>query len=329
MLKTDVARQYRKKFPEKPTLGLARILYKENKKLYKDLDDARYNLRYIEGKAGDKNRKHVADKSMVLDAARPLNPYKLPESEAKDIPPYILKGFKRALIINDVHLQFHDIAAITTCFDYSKKEKPDVVLINGDLLDFHGLSFFLRDPRKKNFAHELELFKQFFEILQRVFKCKVIFKFGNHEKRYQNYLYQKAGELVGVDEFELSNIIKARAEGIEVVADNQIIQANELSILHGHEFGRGFFNPVNTARGLHLRAKVTALQGDSHKSSEHTETDLKGTIKTTWSVGALCGLKAEYAPYNTWNHGFAILDLDPNRVDFNVRNYRIYKGKVI
>jgi hypothetical protein len=99
--------------------------------------------------------------------------------------------------------------------------------------------------------------------------------------------------------------------------------------LHGHEFGHGFFNPVNVARGLYLRAKVSAMQGHSHKTAEHTEVDLEGKIKTTWGIGCLASLTPEYLPYNSWNHGFGIVDISPNKIDFDVSNYRIYKGKVL
>lgn len=329
-LLATTARQYRKQYgPEKPTLALARIMYNENKPLYDSVEHARTALRLIEGKHGKEHNKRLRDKSLMIEVPRPLNPYKLPDSDEKEIKPYVLSGYKRALIISDIHLPYHSQSAITTCFDYAKKEKPDVVIINGDLLDFYQLSFWDKDPRKRHFAYELGQFKEFFSVVQRTFKCKVVFKFGNHEFRYERYLLQKAKELVGVDEFELHNIIKARAEGIDIVAQNQLIHANELTILHGHELGRGFFNPVNAARGLHLKAKITALQGDVHKTSEHTETDLKAAIKTTWSVGCLCGLSPEYLPYNSWNHGFALLELDPNGYDFQVFNKRIYKGKVL
>jgi predicted phosphodiesterase len=329
--KSNIAREYRYKYPDKPTKALARIIYNENKLLFRDTEDARFMLRYIEGKAGAKNKQFSinVNPDFVIEEPRPMNPYKLPDSDAVDIKPYILKGFSKALILNDIHLPYHDQSAITTCFNYAKRQKPDVIVINGDLLDFYGLSFWDKDPRKRNFAYELDQFKEFINVLKRIFKCKIVLKFGNHEFRYERFLLQKAKELVGVEEFELSNIIKARAEGIDIVAQNQLIHANELIILHGHELGRGFFSPVNAARGLQLRAKVTALQGDCHKTSEHTETDLKGVIKTTWSVGCLCGLKPEYMPYNSWNHGFAIIELDKNKHDFQVHNKRIYNGKVL
>lgn len=329
--KAGLAREYREKYGQKmPTLKLARILYNENKLLFKNVESARDRLKYIEGKSGAAARKKIAGSKFEVAEHRPKNPYSLPESDEETFEPYILKGSKRVLVINDVHLPYHSISAIETMLDYSKKEKPDTVVCNGDIIDCFSLSKFSKDPKKRNFAGELNQLKEFFEIIQRTFKgAKVIYKLGNHELRYQHFLFQKAHELVGVEEFEFANIIKARTNGIEVVEDKRIIKLNHLDLLHGHEFVTGFFNPVNVARGLYLRAKVSAMQGHSHKSSAHTESDLHKNIKTTWSVGALCGLSPEYAPYNSWNHGFALVDLASDKVGFEVRNKSIYKGKVL
>jgi formylmethanofuran dehydrogenase subunit A len=34
-------------------------------------------------------------------------------------------------------------------------------------------------------------------------------------------------------------------------------------------------------------------------------------------------------PINSWNWGFAIVELDENGTDFQVHNKRIFKGKVL
>jgi len=78
MNKADVARNYREKFPTYPTLKLARIMYEDNKLLFKNVDSARGSLRYIEGKQGDEKRKKVANSPFVLTEPRPYNPYNLP-----------------------------------------------------------------------------------------------------------------------------------------------------------------------------------------------------------------------------------------------------------
>jgi len=328
-IKSDIVRGYRKEDGGKtPTLKLAKIIYNDNKVLFKDVEDVRSALRYIEGKKGKKQAANVKNTEFYKAEERPRNPYNLPESDETEYKPFVLKGHKRIAILSDIHIPYHSQAAITAALDFCKKEKPDALLLNGDILDCFQLSRFVKDPRKRHFAEELRMFKEMLEIFEKTLKCKIYFKFGNHSERYEMFLFQKAKELIGVEEFELENIIKARSRGIEIIKDKRIIQANGLNIIHGHEFSTGFFSPVNVARGLFLRGKTSALQGHSHQTSEHTESDMNGKITTTWSTGCLCELHPAYAPINKWNWGFCMVDLDKT-TGFQVRNKRIYKGEVL
>lgn len=323
MTKKEICTQYREKYGwEMPTLKLARIVYKENNFKFKDVEDARYTLRGLEGKAKYKNipeaNNHLED--------RPLNPYNLPKSDEAVYEPFKIKA-KRLLILSDIHIPYHSVSALTCTFDYAKKEKPDAILLNGDTLDFFGLSRFMKDPKARSFAEELRAFKEFMDVLKKTFNAQIYFKMGNHEERYFHFLWMKAHEIVGVEEFEIENILKARAEGIEVIKDKRIIKAGDLNIIHGHEFGGSVFSPVNIARGLFLRGKVSAIQGHNHQTSEHTESNMNGEIMTTWSMGCLCELNPAYLPINKWNHGFAIVDIEGS--NFDVRNKRIFKGKIL
>lgn len=328
MTKREFVREYRLNNPEMPTLKLARIIYKDNPLLFTNVETIRTQLRTIEGKNGEKNSKTVLDKSLFKEEARPLNPYSLPPSEEVEYTPFKLHA-KKLLLLSDIHVPYHNIKALTTVFDFAKNENPDAILLNGDTLDFFGLSKFVKDPSKRKFHEELESFKQLINVIQKLFPdAKLYFKVGNHEERYMHFLWMKAKELEGVDEFKLENIIKARANGITIIKDKRIIHANGLNIIHGHEFASGFFSPVNVARGLFLRGKTTAIQGHNHSTSEHTEPNMNGKITTTWSTGCLCELHPEYMPINKWNHGFAIVDLHQNGKDFKVRNYRIDKGEI-
>jgi len=320
-----LAREYRKQYgDDMPILKLARIMQKENPLRFKTIETARTSLRYIEGKGARGSQM----KSIERKPDRPKNPYNLPESDETVYEPFKLDGISRLLVLSDIHIPYHSIDALTCAMDFGKKEKPDGILLNGDTLDFFGLSRYCKEPGKRSFAHELLAFKQFFEILHKTFKCKIFFKLGNHEERYNHFLWMKAGELDGVEEFKLEEIIKARAEGIEVIGDKRIIHAGKLDIVHGHEFGGSVFSPVNIARGLFLKAKVSAMQGHNHQTSEHTESNMNGEITTTWSLGCLSELHPAYLPINKWNHGFAVVDIADNG-DFQVRNKRIYKGKVL
>lgn len=328
MTKAGIARNYRDKHGmTMPTLKLARIMYGENKLLFKNVEDARTILRSIEGKKG----KLTHDGTKITHPApeRPRNPYSLPPSDESDYRPYPITGHKRIAVFSDIHAPYHSTEAITAAIRYCKKEKPDAILLNGDTIDCHKLSRFVKDPAKRNFAQELDIFKALMEVFERELKCQIYFKVGNHEERYENFLCEKAGELKGVTEFDFENIIRARAKGIGFISDKRVISINELHGIHGHEYVGGISAPVNPARGLFLRGKTSCFQGHNHQTSEHTEPTMSGKMITTWSIGCLSELHPAYMPLNKWNHGFALIEVDSDGQGYEFRNKRIYKGVVL
>ena len=328
MHKSDLVREYRKKYPDMPTMKLARIIYKENNLKFTNVEDVRSKLRYVEGKTGTKSRKKVINTSAYMEKQRPMNPYNLPESDEDKYTPFIFPHHKKVGILSDIHLPYHNIEALSEALTVMKKEKVDAVLLNGDTIDCHQLSRFMKDPKKRDFKYELDTLSAFIDRLTDILKCKIYFKVGNHEARYEHFLYTKAHELAGIEDFQFSNLIKAREKGIQMISSNQYMKINSLNGIHGHEYF-GITSPVNIARGLYMKGKTSAFQGHNHQTSEHTETDMNGNITTTWSIGCLSELHPSYLPLNKWNHGYGWVEMDENGVDYIFHNKRIYKGKTL
>lgn len=311
-----------------PKLKMARLIYYENELNFKDVEHVRKIISIISGKSGKHSLSELKDKSLVETDNSLFNPYELPESDETSYEPYYIQG-KRVLILSDIHCPYHNIQALTAAINHGKKFNPDTILLNGDIIDFYQVSDFVKEKTKKQIVDELEVFSNLIYVLRTQFhKAKIIFKEGNHEERYDRFLYQKAGELSGIPEFSLESIIRKRAGEIDYVGKKRMIKAGDLNIIHGHEFKGGISTPVNIARGLFLKAKVSCMQGHNHVTSEHTETDMNGKITTTWSVGCLSELHPAYMPLNKWNHGFAEIEILSD-TDFKVENKRIYKGEVL
>lgn len=329
-LKTNIARDYRDKYGiDVPTTKLARIMLRENPLVFNDAEDARYQLRYIENKAGKRN----ANKKKVAvhhPDPRSTNPYNLPPSGEREYLPYVIKGFRRILILSDIHLPYHNIEALTAAITYGKKLKPDAILLNGDIMDCHELSSYEKNPTARNFPEELKVFGEFMAVLRKQFPvAKIIYKIGNHEERYHHFLQRKAHELIGVDEFDFGNIIRKRAPGVTVIDEQRVIKMGNLFGIHGHEFKGGISAPVNPARGLFMRAKVSCFQGHNHQTSEHTEPTLSGQMITTFSIGCLSELHPQYMPLNKWNHGFAFVEFSEDGRTWHFQNKRIKNGVVL
>ena len=157
---------------------------------------------------------------------------------------------------------------------------------------------------------------------------QIFFKMGNHEERWQSYLSNKAPEILGVPEFEIEHIYHLGDLNMRMLDKRQHIKLGHLNVLHGHEFGRTIFSPVNASRGLFLRAKTSALIGHYHQTSEHIEKNMNDNIIACYSTGCLCDLRPDYARYNKWNHGLAIVEVGDEDSHFGVKNLKIIGDQV-
>ena len=117
--KTKIARELRERFPNTPTLTLAKKLSKEHFETFLGIEDARSVLRRIEGKHGERNRKNISDKSLYKSDERPKNPFKLPKSYAKGRRHIDIKG-KKILVLSDIHIPYHDIQALNVAIQSLK-----------------------------------------------------------------------------------------------------------------------------------------------------------------------------------------------------------------
>ena len=316
------------RFPDTPSLTLARKLYKENPELWNNLEAVRTTIRTYRGANGSDTSKRIKHKSHFRAHQKAHDPTKLPLSEERKYVPYELEGM-RIGVLSDIHIPYHSLAALKIALAHLKKANPDTILLNGDTIDFYQLSRFEKDPRERSASDEIKAVSQFLDYLRENFpKSLLIWKDGNHDERYQAYLRVKAPELLDIPEFRFQNLMKFGEKGVEYITDKRIVNAGKLTILHGHEFRQAILAPVNAARGFFLKAKDSTLTGHLHSSSEHTEPTVRGKMITCFSSGCLCELHPAYMPMNRWNHGFAIVRMGQGG-DFEVENRRIHHGKLL
>lgn len=318
-----VASEYCTKHKSVSTRTLANMMYRDNPTLFKSWESARSAIRYCRGEIGKYNR----TKATSIDETTKKDRIEIPESHAKPILPYELKARGNGIVISDVHIPYHDKRALEIALEYADKINHNAFcIINGDFVDCYQLSKFVKDPRERSFAEEIEDTQTILRCLKQQFKT-VIYKLGNHERRYSNYLRVKAPELLGIEDMEWERIFKLEEIGIEFVDHVQVIHAGPLTILHGHEHGSSVFSPVNPARGMFLRSHACTLSAHLHRTSQHNEPDIRRQLTTCWSTGCLCDLRPEYAPLNKWDHGLAELRFDGEW--FEIDTKRIVKGKVV
>ena len=324
-VKIKLAKEIVEQFPKSSKKTLAEKLYNRNKELFKDMEDARYTIRYVTGATGVEKNKY---KSVNHNSDfTPQNPFGLPPSEAVPFEPYVLpKACNNILFLSDIHLPYHDIKALTLALDYGKKNNINTIYLNGDIMDFYKASFHEQDPKKRDVAYEFEVARQFLDLLQKEFpNAKLFFKEGNHCLRWSRYLRVKAPIVLDMEEFRIDVILKLRERGIEWIPNKTLVKIGKLNAIHGNEYKGG--GGINVARTLWLRAGDNVIAGDKHKTQSAIKTNIDKKTVGTWSVGCMCELNPDYMPFNEWNVGFAHILVEPNG-NFQVKNYMVIDGKI-
>jgi predicted phosphodiesterase len=337
---SENVKKYLAKFPNTPSLTLAKLIYKLDPVLYKDVERVRDIVRYYRGKrdkSRDRLRDKLVDSQFIETEDRSLNPF-------DDLPPglkyfdewepYHIEG-ENSLIIADTHIPYHEVEPFRIALEFGKQEEADTVLILGDFADFHSVSFWEKDPRKRDFKAEIEAVRTCLSIIRDGFPdADIVYKIGNHEERYERYMKVKAPELIGLEAFDFEGIF-SRKDGsnvfrdakIKIIGDKRIVKIGRLNCIHGHEFGRTISSPVNPARGLYLKGKELAMCAHFHQSSSHNEKSMNDNVISTWSIGTLSDLRPDYLPINKWNFGFCMVRrLD--KKNFQLINKKIIDGEV-
>jgi len=324
----DIYNQHREELEALPKRTAGRWLHINYPRDFINVEAARDFIRGLTGSRGKNSTtylgvKTIQNKSTIAEGLAKLRAYE----EIKAQPIYLTDV--EILTLSDIHLQFHDLVALTAAIEYGEARQPDVVLLNGDILDCYDISRFMKEQDRPTITDEIAMGVQFLEFLRETFpKARIIYKLGNHEERMRHYILKNAPQFGNLKALEFESLLQFERLGIERV-NREIIKAGKLNILHGHEMGESVFSPVNPARGYFLKAKANTLVGHYHQSSHHSEGDLNGNKVGVWSTGCLCSLTPEYRPfaYTKWKHGFAYVTVEGDGT-FQVENKEIIDGRI-
>lgn len=317
-----------KKFPDTPTMTLAKKAYKEQPLFFESVENARQVIRYHRGLSGEKNRGYLASQDLVKEPTYNYAPFHLPESKSEPANVWKLpRGTDKVLILSDIHFPYQDNDAIRAALKYGKDQNINGIYINGDMLDFYQLSFHEKDPRVTPISEELEMGRQFLAMLRKEFVGVPIFLIiGNHEYRLERYLRVKAPELLDMSEFRIDVLLKCGEYGVTYIPYRSKCYMGKLLVEHGDKVpGAGGVNPARTAL---LKFKRPILVGHFHRTTQENSSVYDDDAQMAWSVGCLCTLEPSYMPVNNHNHGFAIVNVDHSTGEFSVDNKIIINGKV-
>lgn len=213
----------------------------------------------------------------------------------------------RMFIISDIHVPYHNRKATATALEYIKHERPKYVTINGDAIDFYGISRYSRDPKRKlETQNELDEFQCFLaDVRKAAPDAQIFFVEGNHEERWNKYLRDHASELEGVKGFSLQEVLGLDKQKITFVPSGFVY--GSCYVIHGD----GLFGGKSglTATKWMEKYMASVAVGHIHRLAiVHRRAANKQRL-----FGVECGTLSSFDPgyemsgFADWQTGFASL----------------------
>lgn len=200
-------------------------------------------------------------------------------------------------IINDLHYPFEDSSAVDKALKILKDENPEVIVVDGDLLDCWEISKFEKVPNfGKPLKEELSLGHEFFkELRKRHPDCRLIFVEGNHEFRIKSYAIRHAPALYAED--FIPHALRLRELGVEWVATKEGAASWTDTWVTIEGIHIGHFNRVNqgagnTVRQLMIKKQGSFVQAHVHRAGIVYFRDIEG--KVTFGMESPCLAKDPY-----------------------------------
>ena len=310
------------RYPNVGNRTLARLLVEQYPELY-TIEQARSAIRYRNGARGVANRK-----SAKVDNRKKPCTLEIPQGLRQVPEPLNFKKPGDWLFLTDLHIPYHDEVSIEAAVKFGVDNKIKNLFGLGDWVDFYRLSDYVSDPRMASPSNELDTLRKFLKSIKKYFKGERVYKVGNHEDRYERYLYQRASAVVGIQAFQLDKVLGLDELGFKYIASKQRAIVGDYNIFHGHELPSGASSPVSPAKSLYGKTSASGIVGHHHVTSNYTHVSQISKVLThTHSIGCLCLMVKGYSPVNGWNHGFGHARVDSKgKTEF--RNYVIDRGKV-
>lgn len=255
---------------------------------------------------------------------------------AEDHAPVIQHRIKDGIVLigSDAHIWPGEISTALRAFvKFCKDYKPQIVIMNGDVLDFPQIS---RHPpighqSLPNIKDEIETAQEVLHKIELAVSrsCQLVWTLGNHDARFETRLATVAPEYAKLNGHSLKNYFPAWSACWRCDINDDV------TVKHRHKGG------MHANHNSTLWAGKTTITGHLHSQKVSPLTDYNGT---RWGVdsGCLAEPSAEafidYTEANplNWRSGFAVLTfkdgelLPPELVTVHTKpDQVVFRGEVI
>lgn len=227
----------------------------------------------------------------------------------------------RVLICSDVHIPYQDNKAVDAFIDHAALTQPDVIVLNGDIIDMFMLSRFTKGEGR-NPLEEMEMCRKFLQCIRMACpKAQIFYVIGNHETRLERYVLNKAPELASLIE-DVFTIIKV--SDFEVRGCASLVVNNSFLFKHGTLLGnKSGLSAIKEMENSYM----SGASGHTHRLCKYIAR--KAGRKFVWiETGGLMSMNPEYMVDPNWQQGFAEVEFKNGKL-YKTNVYEIENGDIL
>lgn len=209
-------------------------------------------------------------------------------------------------VASDFHVPYHDKKAVATFINYCREVQPDMIVINGDLVDMYMLSRFAKGEGR-NPMSEIEEAREILANLRQDTKADIYYVIGNHEQRLEKTILAKAPELASLieDVFSIFKLDEIGVKGVGTITVNDNFVFKHGTLL-GSKSGLSAIKEMENAY-------LSGATGHTHRLAKYIAR--KAGRKFVWlETGCLCSMEPEYMLNPNWQQGFAMVQFENGKV---------------
>ncbi|KKN72934.1 hypothetical protein LCGC14_0406380 [marine sediment metagenome] len=213
---------------------------------------------------------------------------------------------KTVAIIGDTHNPYQDNKVLQLVEDLLVEVQPDYLIYGGDMCDFYQISKFDKDPKRVvDLQSDVNNTKAMFERHKKILpntKKKLIA--GNHEERWQKFLWTKAPELSSLTCLSITELFDLDAYEIDYIPYECGLMINDIFlVLHGDiaSIHSGY-----TAKRMYEKHGGCGVCGHCHRGGSFYKRDRFG-VWGWWENFCLCSLYPDWIQNPNWVHGFSLV----------------------
>jgi Calcineurin-like phosphoesterase len=220
---------------------------------------------------------------------------------------------KKLVVASDFHYPHYDPITQHNFDHFLSEFKPDILVINGDFLDFSPISHFDKHPAEpRSISDEILGGRDFLRRKAELVgpNCKRHFNAGNHEDRLRKYLWNRAPELSELEGVSLPSLLELEKSGYSYTPYYDPIHGSPdrspgidldgLLVTHG-TIARKWSG--YSARAHYERYGGSGIHGHTHRIGSFYHRDYRGEY--VWiEGGCMSYIDPNYVTVPDWCQGF-------------------------